>query len=203
MVPRPSSVSASSFSFFPFPLLSFLAHPPGWTALHVTCYYAHRKVVKELLSCPRTEVNVKNKDGWTACMAGSRLDGDGASLRLANPFLFPPPPFASPGAVHCAAMQGYADLCDQLIRRRASIDIVSNDGSTHCSHVRKDENGANRGKAHQGHHSNDRHSSPSCGTGESRDCCSASCKLWFLFLLFLLLCCLAFYSTISHVEYYP
>ncbi len=37
----------------------------GWTALHVTCYYAHHKIVSELLSCSRTDVNIPNKDGWT------------------------------------------------------------------------------------------------------------------------------------------
>ena len=33
-------------------------------------------------------------------------------------------------AVHCAAMQGYTDLCDLLIRHQANIDFASRDGST-------------------------------------------------------------------------
>lgn len=42
-----------------------LQNQNGWTALHVTCYYAHHKIVSELLSCSRTDVNIPNKDGWT------------------------------------------------------------------------------------------------------------------------------------------
>lgn len=42
-----------------------LQNQNGWTALHAACYYAHEDIVKALLQCTRTDINIPNKDGWT------------------------------------------------------------------------------------------------------------------------------------------